>query len=112
MSLCNLNIKDEKENLEYNWFEEYPHYVYATAFLANNMLADYKIGNQEKSWHTRTFRGSFVDREILNNSEKYVLTTKYKKILVNNDKEHNQAFEILEKWVNTFEKIVVKVKKD
>ena len=103
MSLCDLNIKDEKENLEYNSFEQYPHYVYATVFLANNKLVDYKIGNGERSWHTRTFRGSFVDKEILNNSKKYVLTTKYKKILVNNDKEHNEAFKILEKWIYEFE---------
>ena len=32
----------------YSNFNDYPHYVYATAFLVNGKLADYKIGDAEK----------------------------------------------------------------
>ena len=33
------------KELEWNSFDEYPHYVYATAFLVNGELADYRIKN-------------------------------------------------------------------
>lgn len=39
-------MKDYKE-LEYSDFNKYPHYVYATAFLVNGKLADYRIKNRE-----------------------------------------------------------------
>ena len=40
----------------------------------------------------------FIDKD-------WKLTCKYKKILVNNDEEHNEAFELLEMWLdNKFKK--------
>lgn len=79
-----------------NDFRKYPHYVYATAFLINGELADYKIQDRERTWTNRTFWGFDWEGEI---TEKDELTCKYNKILVNNREEHNRAFKILEDWL-------------
>lgn len=100
------------ENLEWNSFNEYPHYVYATAFLVNGKLADYKIGNMQKSWGLRTFRGSKWESEVWQHGfidKDWKLTCKYNKILVNNDDEHNEAFDKLEDWLFTNFKMYEKV---
>lgn len=88
------------KNLERDSFETYPHYVYATVFLLDGKLMDYKIGNQEKCWETRTFRGQEWENYVFDNFQKLNLYCEYKKILVNNADEHNEAFEILEKWIH------------
>ena len=88
--------------LEWNSFDEYPHYVYSTAFLVNGELADYKIQNREKYWGDRTFRGTKWESEIWQHGfidGDWDLTCEYNKILVNNDEEHNKAFEKLEDWL-------------
>lgn len=96
------------KDLEWNSFNEYPHYVYATAFLVNGELADYKIQDRERRWGDRTFRGSTWENEAWQHGfidKDWKLTCKYKKILVNNDEEHNEAFELLEMWLdNKFKK--------
>ena len=87
-------MKDYKE-LEYSDFNKYPHYVYATAFLVNGKLADYRIKNREVDWGSRTFRGSAWENEVWQHvfiDGDWNLTCEYKKILVNNQKEHNDAF--------------------
>lgn len=92
-----------KEN-PYNNFNIYPHYVYATAFLINGELADFKISNKKSTWELRTFRGTEWENEIFINKY-WKLTCEYKKILVNNDEEHNKAFDDLKEWlINNFEK--------
>ncbi len=87
--------------MEYSNFNEYPHKIYATAFLVNGELADYKICNYKRSWETRTFRGSNWENEIYANGfiDNNNLTCKYKEIIVNNDEEHNKGFEMLEDWL-------------
>lgn len=90
-----------ERKLEYSNFNIYPHYVFATAFLVDGKLADYKIGNTERYWGDRTFRGSSWESEVfkrLRNNDKG-LTCEYNKILVNNNNEHNKAFETLEDWL-------------
>ena len=52
------------KDLEWNSFNEYPHYVSATAFLVNGKLADYKIQDREIRWGDRTFRGSTWENEV------------------------------------------------
>lgn len=92
--------KDKK--LEYSDFNKYPHYVYATAFLVNGELADYRIKDREADWEGRTFRGSKWENEVWQHGfidGDWNLTCEYKKILVNNQKEHNDAFEKLEDWL-------------
>ena len=95
-------------DLEWNSFDKYPHYVYATAFLVNGKLADYKIQNRERDWGDKTFRGSKWENEIWQHGfvdKDWKLTCEYKKILVTNDEEHNEAFETLEMWLdNEFKK--------
>lgn len=96
-----MPIKEYKE-LEYSDFKKYPHYVYATAFLVNGELADYRIKNREVDWGSRTFRGSVWENEVWQHGfidEDWNLTCEYKKILVNNQEEHNNAFEKLEDWL-------------
>lgn len=92
--------------LEWSDFNTYPHYVYATAFLVNGELADYIIQNTEKYWGDRTFRGSKWENEVWEKgfiTKEIDLSCAYNKILVNNDDEHNKAFEDLEDWLfNTF----------
>lgn len=90
-------------------FNKYPHYVYATAYLVEGKLADYKICDRERSWNDRTFRGCKWESDILKNLEDNILnekiTCEYKKILVSNNIEHNDAFNILELWLDSeFEK--------
>lgn len=100
----------EKE-LEYSDFNTYPHYVFATAFLVNGELADYKIQNRERNWGNRTFRGSDWENEVWEKgfiTKELDLTCEYKKILVNNSEEHNEAFEKLEDWLFTNFKIYQK----
>lgn len=93
------------KKLEYSDFNIYPHYVYATAFLVKGELADYKIGSYESNWERRTFRGSSWENEVAEHFNDWDLTCKYKKILVNNSDEHNDAFELLEMWLdNSFKK--------
>ena len=92
----------EDKKLEYSDFNKYPHYVYATAFLVNGELADYRIKNIEVDWGSRTFRGSAWENEVWQHGfidEDWNLTCEYKKILVNNQEEHNDAFEKLEDWL-------------
>ena len=72
--------------LEWNNFNEYPHYVYATAFLVNGELADYKIQNREREWGDRTFRGTKWENEVWQHGfidKDWNLTCEYNKILVN-----------------------------
>ena len=88
--------------LEHSDFNIYPHYVFATAFLVNGELADYKIGNRETEWGLRTFRGSPWENEVWQHGfidGDWNLTCEYKKILVNNDKEHEEAFDKLRDWL-------------
>lgn len=90
------------KELEYSNFNIYPHYVFATAFLVNGELADYEIGNRETEWGLRTFRGRPWENEIWQHGfvdGDWNLTCEYKKILVNNDKEHEEAFFKLEEWL-------------
>lgn len=93
----------EDRKLQSNSFNEYPHYVYATAFFLDDKLMDYSIGSYEKSWETRTFRGNFTwERYVWENFDSLNLYCKYKKKLVNNSEEHNKAFDILEKWIKKY----------
>ena len=74
-------------------------------FLLIGELADFKIGNRETDWNRRTFRGRKWENEVAEHFNDWNLTCKYKKILVNNNDEHNDAFELLEKWLdNSFKK--------
>lgn len=85
-----------------NSFNEYPHYVYATIYFANGIPLDWKIGDRRRTWNDRTFRGYyFWERYVLKNFEKLNLECKYIEVLVNNDSEHNKAFEELEKRVKS-----------
>lgn len=89
------------KNLEHSNFNKYPHIVFATAFLVDGKLCDYKIGNKEESWGTRTFRGSNWENKVferLRNNDA-MLTCEYNALAVNDDKEHNKAFEDLEDWL-------------
>lgn len=99
-------MNKEYTKLEHSDFNKYPHYVFATAFLVDGKIADYKIGNRERCWIDRTFRGTLWESEVaqrLTNNDKG-LTCEYKKILVNNNEEHNKAFDVLEDWLfNNFE---------
>lgn len=89
----------------YNNFNEYPHYVYATAYLWDGKLMDYKIGNRERTWHDRTFRGLGWERYVWDNFESLNLYCEYNKILVFNDEEHNKAFDTLSEWLEkTYER--------
>lgn len=96
-----------ERKLGYSDFNQYPHYVYATAFLVNKKLADYKIQNSESRWGLRTFRGRPWENEIWQHGfidKDWDLTCEYNKILVNNKDEHEKAFETLENWLfDTFE---------
>lgn len=79
-----------------NNFNEYPHYVYATVFLANGIPLDYKIGDRKRTWHERTFRGFyFWESYVWNHFGTLNLECKYIETLVSNDEEHNKAFEEL-----------------
>ena len=74
-------------------------------FLLNGELADFKIGNRKSNWDRRTFRGSEWENEVAEHFNDWNLTCEYKKILVNNTDEHNEAFELLEMWLdNSFKK--------
>ncbi len=86
----------------YSNFNDYPHYVYATAFLVNGKLADYKIGNTEKEWALRTFRGSKWENEVWQHGfidKDWQLTCAYHSEWVRNNEEHNNAFDKLENWL-------------
>ena len=80
-------------------FSTYPHKVYATAFLVDGKLADYRIGCWQRHWGNRTFRGSSWENEIIKN-KKLELTCEYNEITVKDNDEHNNAFDILEKWLD------------
>ncbi len=85
-----------------NSFNEYPYFVIATVYIANGIPLDYKIGERERDWHDKTFRGFyFWERYVWNNFDKLKLECKYKKIQVNNNEEHSQAFKTLENWVRS-----------
>ena len=86
----------------YSNFNDYPHYVYATAFLVNGKLADYRIGDTEKEWERRTFRGSKWENEVWQHGfidKDWKLTCVYHSEWVRNTEEHNNAFEELENWL-------------
>lgn len=114
ISLAKKLLEDKmlkEKELEYSDFNTYPHYVFATAFLVNGELADYKIQNRERNWGNRTFRGSDWENEVWEKgfiTKELDLTCEYKKILVNNSEEHNEAFEKLEDWLFTNFKIYQK----
>lgn len=83
-----------------NDFNTYPHYVYATIYFANGIPLDWKIGNEKKTWWTRTFRNCYLwEKYVFANHKKLNLECKYIEMLVNNDEEHNIAFKILEKRI-------------
>lgn len=74
-------------------------------FLLIGEIADFKTGSYESSWGRRTFRGSEWENEVAEHFDDWNLTCEYKKILVNNIDEHNDAFELLEMWLdNSFKK--------
>lgn len=74
-------------------------------FLLIGELADFKVGSHESDWGRRTFRGSAWENEVAEHFDDWNLTCEYKKILVNNNDEHNDAFELLEMWLdNSFKK--------
>lgn len=95
-----------ERKLESNSFNTYPHYVFATAFLVNGELADYKISDRETDWGLRTFRARPWENEVWQHGfidKDWTLTCEYNKILVHNQDEHSKAFEDLEDWLfNTF----------
>lgn len=101
-------------NFEYRYsdFNGYPHYVYVTAFLVNGKLADYKIGNREKEWGTRTFRGLEWENEVWQHGfidKDWHLTCVYHSEWVRNNEEHNNAFDKLEDWLKeTFKNNMMK----
>lgn len=94
-------MKKNFYNLECDDFNLYPHYVYCTAFLVDEKVADYKICDHESCWGLRTFRGTSLDNKLAELMRNNSITTscKYNKILVNNEYEHNLAFEKLEDWI-------------
>ncbi len=95
-------MNKELGELQYSNFNTYPHYVFATAFLVNGKLADYKIQNCERCWGLRTFRGRPWENEVWQHGfidKDWNLTCEYNKILVNNDEEHDEAFNKLEDWL-------------
>ena len=86
----------------YSNFNDYPHYVYATAFLVNGKLADYKIGSIEEEWALKTFRGSKWENEVWQHGfidKDWQLTCAYHSEWVRNNEEHNKAFDKLENWL-------------
>ncbi len=88
--------------MKYSNFDEYPHKIYATAFLVNGELADYKICNHKRNWDERTFRGASWEGEVWQHGfidKDWALTCEYKEIIVNNDDEHNEGFDILKDWL-------------
>ena len=99
-----MSKEKEMKDLKYSNFNIYPHYVYATAYLVNGELADYKIGNCEKIWGIRTFRGSQWEKEVYQHGfidKDWELTCEYEKIFVTNDEEHSRAFDFLCMWLDT-----------
>ena len=91
-----------ERKLEFNSFNKYPHYVFATAFLVNSELADYKISDRRAYWRLRTFRGSPWENEVWQHGfidKDWDLTCEYNEILVHNQDEHNKAFDDLENWL-------------
>ena len=92
----------EFKDLRRNSFNEYPHYIYTTAFLVNGVLADYKICDSETCWGLRTFRGSKWENEVSQHGfidQDWELTCVYHSEWVQNRKEHNAAFDKSEKWL-------------
>lgn len=86
----------------YSNFNDYPHYVYVKAFLVNGKLADYKIGNSERGWENRTFRGSSWEKEVWQHGfldRDWKLDCIYHSEWVRNNEEHNNAFDKLENWL-------------
>lgn len=97
-------FKYNDNDFNFSDFNKYPHIVYATAFLVDGKLADYKIGNWQRHWGNRTFRGLKWEGEIIKDRN-IKLTCEYNQVTVKNDNEHNIAFDILLDWLDeTFEK--------
>lgn len=88
-------------DLKISDFNTYPHLVYATAFLVDGMLADYKIGDHTSCWSLRTFRGRNWENKVFERlrTNDIGICCAYKSIEVNNKKEHNKAFDELEDWL-------------
>lgn len=70
------------------WYDEYPHSVYASVLLLDGKIESWEIGNPPKK--SPYDFSAYWKRNRLND-----YTSQYTEFVVNNDLEHNEAFEIL-----------------
>lgn len=78
-----------------DWTDQYPHYVNASVLLLDGEIYNWKIGNQR--WENPSMvKMRFSDMHMIKEGR---FTVKNKYFLVNNDKEHNDVFNIhARKW--------------
>lgn|GEM_PF-2323813 len=70
------------------WHDEYPHKVYASVLLLDGKIENWKIGGSPKK-----HAGDWSNFWKLDRINDY--TVQFTEFVVNNDKEHNEAFEKL-----------------
>lgn len=81
-----------------NEIDKYPHIINATAFLANKKLVGYEISKNKKDWSDKVFQGLWWEQTL---REQY-LNCEYNEIVVNNDKEHDEAFDKHIEWLHRY----------
>lgn len=79
------------------WIDEYPHSVFASVCLLDNKIENWKVGEHPKT-HPGYFSG-FWKMDKLND-----YTSQYIEFVVNNDKEHHNAFvKLAPEWFKQWE---------
>lgn len=70
------------------WSDEYPHKIWTNIMVFDNKVIDYKIGGQQREKGSWTIRWN---KELVENFDKAEVLSTYE--IVNNNTEHEQAFE-------------------
>lgn len=81
-----------------HWVDTYPHRVYASVLLLDGKIYNYKIG--QNHWeHPAEVKMRLSDFNKIDR-----MTVEYTYFEVNNDEEHNAAFEVLARdWFKNWE---------
>ncbi|MED1955115.1 hypothetical protein [Brevibacillus centrosporus] len=81
-----------------HWVDTYPHKVYASVLLLDGKIYNWKIG-QDHWKHPHEVKMRYSDFDKLDR-----MYTQYAWFEVNNDEEHNRAFEVLAReWFKQWE---------
>jgi hypothetical protein len=70
------------------WHDEYPHSIFASVGLINNKITGWKTGDRIIDINSSHYRGGKIE---------------WTEFIVNNQDEHNEAFNLAHEWFKQWE---------